>query len=60
MKSLKSDQKVTGAKKFILTKNQFYHGRQPREGIFELHSCCGLIFIMTVFGNFDELVQLTH
>ena len=58
MKSLKSDQKVTGAKKFILTKNQFYYACQPRKGIFELHSCCGLIF-MTVFGNFDRLV-LTH
>ena len=31
---------------------------QPCEGIFELHSCFGLIF-MAVFGNFDQLV-LTH
>ena len=46
------------SKKFISTKNQFYHARQPREGIFELHPCCGRIF-MTVFGNFDQLV-LTH
>ena len=58
MKSLKSDQKVTGAKKFILTKNQFYHARQPCEGIFEFRLCCGLIFA-AVFGNFDQLF-LTH
>ena len=52
------DRKIARAKQFILTKNQFYHAHQPREGILELHSCCGLIF-MAVFGNFDQLL-LTH
>ena len=42
------DQKIAGAKKLILTKNQFFHARQPHEGIF-----------MAVFGNFDQLF-LTH
>ena len=28
------DQKMTGAKKVTLTKNQFFHARQPRGGIF--------------------------
>ena len=34
----KIDQKMTGAKKVVNTKNQFFHARQPREGIFEIHS----------------------
>ena len=41
-----------------MVKKLFFDACQPCEGIFELHSCCGLIF-MTVFGNFDRLV-LTH
>ena len=28
------DQKMTGAKKVILMKKQFFHARQSREGIF--------------------------
>ena len=52
------DQKIAGAKKIILSKNQFFHARQPREEIFEFRSCCGLIF-MAVFGHFDQLF-LTH
>ena len=52
------DQKIAVAKKFILTKNQFFYACQPREGIFEFHSSSGLIF-MDVFGNFDKLF-LTH
>ena len=58
MTSQKIGQKMTEAKKVTLMKNHFFHARQPREGIFEFRSCCGLIF-MAVFGNFDQLV-LTH
>ena len=35
---LKKDQKVTGSKKFIRVKNQFFHARQPCKGIFEIRS----------------------
>ena len=35
---LKKDQKMTGAKKVVITKNQFFHACQPREGIFEIRS----------------------
>ena len=31
---LKKDQKMTGSKKVVITKNQFFHTRQPQEGIF--------------------------
>ena len=34
----KNDQKMTGAKKVVNTKNQFFHARQPRERIFEIPS----------------------
>ena len=32
------DQKMTGAKKVVKTKNHIFHARQPREGIFEIRS----------------------
>ena len=32
------DQKMAGAKKVVRTKNQFFHARQLRKGIFEIHS----------------------
>ena len=32
------DQKMAGSKKVVKTKNQFFHARQPREGIFEICS----------------------
>ena len=32
------DQKMPGSKKFVITKNQFFHARQPRKGIFEICS----------------------
>ena len=47
---LKKDQKVTGSKKFIRVKNQFFHARQPWEGIFEIRSYWGL-FSRTVFSK---------
>ena len=28
-------QKMTGSKKVVFIKNQFFHARQPREGIFK-------------------------
>ena len=48
MSSEKLGQKVAGAKKVVKIKNQFFHGVQPREGIFEIrsHWCC----IFTIFG----------
>ena len=30
------DQKMARSKKVVKTKNQFFHARQPREGIFEI------------------------
>jgi len=42
------DQKITGAKKVTLMKNQFIRVCQPREEILEFHSCSGVIF-MTEF-----------
>ena len=47
------DQKVAGAKKVV--KNQFFHARQPRKGIFEIHShwCCNFITF------FPELLMAT-
>ena len=50
------DQKMTGAKKVILVKSQFFHACQPREEIFEIRSYCGLIFVIDVW-NFNELFQ---
>ena len=50
------DQKLTGAKKFNLTKSQFFHARQPRKESFEFCSCSGFIF-MTDFWNFEFLFQ---
>ena len=38
------DQKMAGSKKVVKTKNQLFHARQPREGIFEIRSERGLIF----------------
>ena len=32
------DQKMTGAKKVVKTKNHIFHARQPCEGIFEIRS----------------------
>ena len=42
---LKNDQKLTGAKKVKMLKNQLHHAHQPREEIFEFCSCSGLIFM---------------
>ncbi len=39
------DQKMTGAKKVTLMKNQFFHARQPREEIFAFCTCPGYIFM---------------
>ena len=47
-------EKMTGAKKIIKVKNQFFHAYQPREGIFEIRSYWGLIFT-TDSLNFEEL-----
>ena len=49
------DQKMTGAKKVTLTKNQFFHACQPREVIFYFYLCSGFIF-MTEVRNFTKLV----
>ena len=42
---LKKGQKIAGAKKVVTIKNLFFHARQPRKGIFEIHShrCCNFI-----------------
>ena len=32
------DRKMARSKKVAITKNQFFHARQPREGIFEIRS----------------------
>ena len=32
------DQKMARSKKIVIIKNQFFHARQPREGIFEIRS----------------------
>ena len=32
------DQKMAQSKKVAIIKNQFFHARQPREGIFEIRS----------------------
>ena len=33
-----TDQKMTGSKKVVIIKNQFFNARQPREEIFEIHA----------------------
>ena len=33
-----TDRKMAGSKKVVITKNQFFHTRQPCEGIFEICS----------------------
>ena len=48
------DRKIPGSKKVVLSKNQFFHACQPREGIFEIQSYWGLIFT-TDSLNFEEL-----
>ena len=48
------DQKMTGAKKVVKTKNHIFHACEPREGIFEIWSYWGLIFT-TDSLNFEEL-----
>ena len=50
------DQKIAGAKNVIKVKNQFFHARKPREEIFEIHSYCGLSFMIEVW-IFDFLFQ---
>jgi hypothetical protein len=47
---------MAGAKKAVTIKNQFFHARQPCEGISEIrsHWCC----IFTVFGQSFEWLQL--
>ena len=47
-------EKMTGAKKVIKVKNQFFCACQPREGIFEIRSYRGLNFT-TDSPNFEEL-----
>ena len=47
---------MTGAKNVKILKNQFLYARQPRKGIFEIHSYGG-IFFMTIFWNFEFLFQ---
>ena len=37
------DRKIAGSKKVVIAENQFFHARQPREGIFEIRSFRGLI-----------------
>ena len=40
------DRNMARVKKVVIIKNQFFHGRQPCEGIFEI-LCC----IFTIFGQ---------
>ena len=46
-KCISSIEKIPGAKKVVNIKNQFLHDRQPREGIFDIHSHRGRIFAIT-------------
>ena len=39
--TLTKGQKSAGSKKFVKIKNQFFHARQPRIEIFEIHSLLG-------------------
>ena len=41
---------MAGAKKVVRIKNQFFHARQPRKGIFEIYSLLGCFF-MTSFSK---------
>ena len=52
------DRKIAGSKKVVIAKNQFFHARQPREGIFEIRSYTGLIFT-TVCINFEHLFHFS-
>ena len=36
------------AKKIVKTKNQFFHARQPREAIFEIHSLQSCNFLTNI------------
>ena len=54
---LKKDQKVTGSKKFIRVKNQFFHARQPCKGIFEIRSYLGLFYEL-FSQTFEQLFQI--
>ena len=49
---------MAGAKKVIKVKNQFFHARQPREEISEIHSYRGLFFT-TVWLNFEHLFHFS-
>ena len=49
------DQKMAGAKKVVIIKNQFFHAHQLCKGIFEIHSHQGCDF--TTF--FPELLMAT-
>ena len=44
---------MAGAKKVVIIKNQFFHARQLRKGIFEIYSLLGC-FLMT---SFPELLM---
>ena len=50
---------MTGAKKVIKVKNQFFHARQPRKRIFEIRSKWGLIFT-TVCLTFEQLFPISE
>ena len=47
------DQKMARAKKVAMMKNQFFHSRQPRKGIFEIHLLLGCFFMT----SFPELLM---
>ena len=47
---------MAGAKKVVQVKNQFFHVRQPCEGIIEICSYRGFIFI-SVCPNFEQLYR---
>ena len=40
------DQKIARSKKVVKTKNQFFHAHSPLEGIIEIRSAWGLIFLI--------------
>ena len=46
---------MTGAKKVAITKNQFFHARQLRKGIFEIHSQRNCNFISLLLASFPLL-----
>ena len=47
------DQKMADAKKVVKMKNQFFHARQPRKGIFEIRLLLGYFFMT----SFPELLM---